>query len=341
MSEPSAGPARAKQAVWASRARFLGLLLVAMVVGAVLPQLITGDENAEEETPTGSVESQRVAAWALHEEGGPTYIAVFATGGKPSIALAVPAEVTINLPGQSLGTLAEAAATGDRELVEVALENLIGAPVDSIVLAPLSSIDQVIDDLGGVEVRDEAMTGAGVGDYLSDIPQDAAVDLPFLHWQDVLEAIIEVAPGSPGALPDPIGGFLAEEPDSFRALPVIDVGGGLLRPDQEGVAKLVSEHFIRVAADAVRLVVLNGVGTPGIGEEVARILVPRGFRLVSSGNANTFDLEVTQIIASSKGDIDAAERAKELLEAGEVSVGNQPAGLADVTVVVGRDFGGS
>ena len=340
MTEQESSPARKRRSTWSDRARFLGLILVALAVGTVLPQLIGDDEDPTEVVPDASVEAQRVAAWALHEEGGESYVAVFGTGGKPSIALAVPADVTINLPGQSLGTLAEAAATGDELLVEVAIENLIGAPVDGTVLAPLSSIESVIDDLGGVQIRDDSMTGADVGEYLSDIPRDAAVDLPFLHWQDVLEAIIEAAPGRSDALPDPIGGFLTEPPDSFRALPVIDIGGGLLRPDKEGVADLMREHFIPSAADAVRLVVLNGVGTPGIGEEVARILVPKGFRLVSSGNANTFDLEVTQIIASSRRDLVAAQRAMELLEAGEVSLGNQPAGLADVTVVVGHDFGG-
>jgi hypothetical protein len=119
---------------------------------------------------------------------------------------------------------------------------------------------------------------------------------------------------------------------------VVDIGGGLLRPDQDKVEELLSRYFVPTTADVVRLVVLNGVGTPGIGKQVAGILVPEGFRLVSSGNANTFDLEVTQIVASSRGDLKAAERARTLLGVGEISVGNQPAGLADVTVVVGRDF---
>jgi hypothetical protein len=341
MTDPAPEAARKRRAEWTSRARFIGLVLVALAVGTVIPQLIGEDESSTENPPGESVEAQRVAAWALHEEGGPSYMAVFATGGKPPLVLAVPADVTINLPGQNLGTLSEAAASGDEGLVEVALENLLGAPVDTTLLAPLSSLTQVVDDLGGLDVRDRDMSGADVDVYLSDVPAEAAIDLPFLRWQDVLEGIIRAAPARTEALPEPFGDFLAGPEPSFTALPVVDIGGGLLRPDRDGLAQLVSEHFIPAAADAVRLVVLNGVGTPGIGEEVARILVPKGFTLMSSGNANTFDLEVTQIIASSRGDIEAAERAMTLLGAGEVSLGNQPAGLADVTVVVGRDFGGS
>jgi hypothetical protein len=341
LSDISPEAARNRRATWTARARFAGLVLVALAVGTVLPQLVGQDEPGTDSSLEGAVEAQDVLAWALHAEGGPTYISVFATGGKPSVALAVPAEVTINLPGQSLGTLADAAASGDPGLVEVALENLLEAPVDRILLAPLVSIGKVVDDLGGLRVRNRSMSGPQVVAHLSDVPAGGPVDQAFLRWQDVLDAVIGEGPGRPEALPAPLEEFLDEEPSSFRALPVVDIGGGLLRPDREGLAELLEAHFIRAATDAVRLVVLNGVGTPGIGEDVARILIPEGFRLVSSGNANTFRLEVTQIIASSRRDLGAAERARELLGAGEVSIGNQPTGLADVTVVVGRDFGGS
>ena len=85
--------------------------------------------------------------------------------------------------------------------------------------------------------------------------------------------------------------------------------------------------------------VLNGVGEPGIGEEMARILIPSGFRLMSSENANRFDDEVTTIVAASEEEIPSAERAQELLGAGQIRLGAQPQ-LTDVIVVVGRDFAG-
>lgn len=340
MTDPVPDPVRTRQAMWIARARFAGLVLVALAVGTVLPQLIDDDEADPGGVTTGSAEAQHVVAWALHAEGGRSYLAVLATGKKPPIVLAIPAEITINLPGQSLGTLADAAAAGDQGLMEVALENLLGAPVDQTLLAPLSSLATMVDDVGGIELQGRRSSGSDVGAYLTDVSDGAPPDQPFLRWQDVLEGLIR-AKGRPGAMPEPLRPVLAEQNPSLLALPVVDIGGGLLRPDQDALQPLVEEHLVLTTADAVRLVVLNGVGTPGIGEEVARVLVPEGFRLVSSGNANTFDLEVTQIIASSRGDLEAAERAKELLGAGEISLGNQPAGLADVTVVVGRDFGGS
>ena len=342
MRRATPDPARADRAAWVSRARVAGAVMVALAVGTVLPQLLTEEREDGAQSPTGSIRSQRVVAWVLHAEGGETYVAVFAAGARPAMVLAIPAPITINLPGQNLGTLAEAAATGDAGLVEVAIENLLGAPVDETVFEPLISISEAVDGLGGIEVRDRPFSGTDVSAYLSEIPADAPVDLSFLRWQDVLEGVIgTAAEEQPEGLPEPIRPMLAGTDPSLVALPVIDIGGGLLRPNQEGLEALVEERFVPATEALVRLVVLNGVGTPGIGKDVARILIPEGYRLVSSGNANTFDLEVTQIIASSREDLDAAERAQALLEAGEISLGNQPTGLADVTVVVGEDFGGS
>lgn len=341
MTDRPPDPARTQRSAWVSRARFGGLLLVALAVGMVLPQLLEREDSEEPQAPIGSVQSQEVVAWTLHAEGGETYVAVFAAGGRPAMVLAIPAAITINLPGQNLGTLAEAAAAGDPGLVEVAIENLLGAPVDESMLGPLSSLAGTLDGVGGIEVRDRPYSGADAFTYLSDIPEDASVDLAFLRWQDVLEGLIGAAAEDPTGLPEALRPLLDDTDPSLLGLPVVDIGGGLLRPNREDLQTLLDDRFVPPTDVLTRLVVLNGVGTPGIGKDVARILVPEGFSLVSSGNANTFDLEVTQIIASSREDLDAAERARSLLDAGEISLGNQPTGLADVTVVIGEDFGGS
>jgi LytR cell envelope-related transcriptional attenuator len=117
------------------------------------------------------------------------------------------------------------------------------------------------------------------------------------------------------------------------------IRAGLLRPDVRGVSGLVGERFVPVEGDATLLVVLNGVGEPGIGEEMARILIPSGLRLMSSENANRFDDEVTTIVAASEEDIPSAQQAQELLGAGQILLGAQPP-LSDVILAVGRGFSG-
>jgi hypothetical protein len=170
-------------------------------------------------------------------------------------------------------------------------------------------------------------------------------DERFLRWQDVLDALgrsVAARPEAVAAFPEGLHPVLAASssrlPD-LLSFPVIDIGAGVLRPDDEAVRDLISERFVQPGGDEVRLVVLNGVGEPGIGEEVARILIPNGFRLMSSENANRFDYKVTRIVAASEEDLPSAERARDLLGVGQILLGAQPQ-LTDVVVVVGRDFAG-
>jgi LytR cell envelope-related transcriptional attenuator len=126
-------------------------------------------------------------------------------------------------------------------------------------------------------------------------------------------------------------------------LPVTDRGSGIVVPDQEAVEALVAERFGGEASPAgkVRLVLLNGNGIPGIRAEVARVLVPEGFRVVESGNARSFDMPHTLIIASSDEVLPQARKARLLMGVGRLLMGEQPTGLADVTIVIGEDFGGA
>jgi hypothetical protein len=52
-------------------------------------------------------------------------------------------------------------------------------------------------------------------------------------------------------------------------------------------------------------------------------------------------VKTTTIIASTEEFLDEARLARELLGVGDVYLGEQPTGVADVSVVIGRDFGGA
>jgi hypothetical protein len=349
-SEPEAEVpvARRSRAGLARWARFAAFLVVAAVVGAVAPKVVpavlpgAGDDLA----PGAAPPEQLVVAWTVRLEEAPeaTFVAILASGVKPPVIVAVPADVTINVPGQGIGTVGEAAAGGDVGLVSVALENLVGVRMDGSVDSTTAELQAAVDALGTIEVADEPMAGAQVIQYLTIQQPGALPDERFLRWQDVLQGIREGVAANPAAVtgfPEPLRPVLAAgspEPMALYALPVVDLGAGLLRPDEEGLEAMVEDLFVPHAGDEVRIVVLNGVGRPGVGEEVARILVPEGYRLMSAGNANTFDVKETKIISSSEEDLAAAERARALLGVGRVFMGFQPAGLADLTIVVGQDF---
>jgi len=136
----------------------------------------------------------------------------------------------------------------------------------------------------------------------------------------------------------------------YDTLPVIpiDPGGGVqaFRVDAPKLTTVVD----RLLADSVppgvreggnRVLVLNGVGTPGLGEAVRAKIVPAGFVFVDSRNAPSFDVERTQILVREATTEAQAlgERVAKALGVPATGVARQDFGtVADVVVLVGADF---
>lgn len=350
-STPPPGPGRpepgrreeGERRVLARRLRLLALVAVSALVAAVSVHLWPFVTTDEVRAPGTVVAGPRVAAWTVWGEEGPggPFVAVLAAeGGNPPLAVAIPSDVVTSVPGQGLATVGEAAGEGDAVVVGTLVQNLLGTRVDASVATQLPGVGRIVDALGGVEVEGGPMDGQAVVRYLGRARPPVAL----FRWQEVLAAVVSAdAPSRTEAVPEGIRPMIGTGgPADVLALPTRDAGAGVIRPDDEAIASLVEEQFgARPGGYEIRLVVLNGNGRPGIGQEVARILVPEGFRVVASQNARTFDVQTTQIIASSGDDLPAAQRARRLLGTGDIRLGNQPAGLADVTVVVGHDFGGA
>ena len=88
------------------------------------------------------------------------------------------------------------------------------------------------------------------------------------------------------------------------------------------------------------VIVQNGSGAPGLGQDVAAVLLPLGFRVVLSQNADLFGYERTRVVANSDGAIADARRIKRALGVGRVRVSQVPSGIGDITIIVGEDFTG-
>jgi hypothetical protein len=90
------------------------------------------------------------------------------------------------------------------------------------------------------------------------------------------------------------------------------------------------------------VLVQNGVGTPGLGEQARHLLVDAGMRFVSGGNAATLGRDKTVVAIPSDGQRDrerGAAVAKALgLPDDAIAVGKDQPTLADVVVVLGEDF---
>lgn len=124
-----------------------------------------------------------------------------------------------------------------------------------------------------------------------------------------------------------------------------DTGGVTYRTSPEELQNLVAGTLAGSVptgggAEAVRVQVLNGVGTPGIGQEVDRRLEGAGFRIVLTDNARSFDFKDTRILVYREDEesMDAARRVQQRLGVGTIQISRQPQSVVDLTIVVGADF---
>jgi hypothetical protein len=135
------------------------------------------------------------------------------------------------------------------------------------------------------------------------------------------------------------------EDRTLALLPVRQVGVGgseLYQVDGDEVRKFLAETVgaQAVSGREVRVQILNGNGSPGVGQLVAERLGGEGFRVILSGNARRLNYRETLVITydrSSKG-VGLAEKTRDLIGVGEVQVAAQSQGIVDLTIVVGKDF---
>lgn len=361
--EPAPAPARPKKTRRRIRLRrprplpvLVGVLVVALVAGGwfAYDRLFRDDAlPGDEIVGPGAVGEQAVATWSVADPSDPdaAFLAVVAAGpSKTPIVLGIPAYAVTYTPGYGDGAIADVLASGDAALAAGAVENVLGVRVDASTHTDLGGLAAAVDGVGGIRLDGRVRSGDQAVDYLLKGGSGAvSAEFRFLRWLEVATGILAAADGRVDALApldEPVARVVAAAGSGGAEtleLPVVDIGSGLARPDVEATKELVGKWFVPTALTTreVRLAVMNGVGTPGIAPRVSRILIPSGFKLVSSVNAPTFDWEETQIVATSKEFLPEAELAHELLGTGKVYVDRHPSNLVDVTVIVGSDFGGS
>ncbi|MGA2395159.1 MAG: LCP family protein [Candidatus Lustribacter sp.] len=113
-----------------------------------------------------------------------------------------------------------------------------------------------------------------------------------------------------------------------------------------------ADALAAVKPSDLRIDVRNGSGVPGLGAKLAAELRRDGYVINSVGNADSFDYDTTQIRASARTPL-AGERVRSDMHLAEATVTPvpEPSGsaavtatpgkataLADVTVVIGRDY---
>jgi hypothetical protein len=266
----------------------------------------------------------------------------------------VPFDLSLTVPGQGDVAAPEVAAL-DPEAVRVAVSNTFGAWAAHVAVLDLDGLAAVVDRGGELRVRvpgfyvtDAGNLGPGAarltGEQVAALlaVQDEGGEA---RWAAVVQALLQRPvrlAQDDLALSDGLAGVrrvLREARGAAVAtFPTTSVAGSVTVPLQPDFDRAVSQRF--GVPTPTPVIVQNGAGTPGLGEGVAAAVLPLGFRVVLSQNADVFGYERTRIIANSDDALADARRIRRALGVGRVGVSQVPSGLGDITIIVGEDFAG-
>ena len=137
---------------------------------------------------------------------------------------------------------------------------------------------------------------------------------------------------------------------TYDVLPGQSIGGGgptvSYQVDDTKLADVVRNDFAGSVPFGVtvgarpRIRLLNGNGSPEIGQKAAAMLVPAGLRIEFTGNADNFNYRSTKIViyGDDAATLALGQEIRNLLGVGTVEVGTRADSVQDVTVVLGKDF---
>ncbi len=314
------------------------LVFVAVLATVGTGALLIARERARTEPGVTPPATSGLAVLVVRTDRGSVPVVVGSTGFGRSGALVVPPAALLVIPGQGESSVRDALELPSGQPAS-AVGNLLGVWIEDHATIEADRLAAIADEVGGVPIGGDLVDGRGVAGMFE---ASAAGDVAGV--QIVMEALLsaDVAWSStdltdadrPGAL---IGMLEAASGAEVVRLEAEEVASGVLRASPEQVSAALVEAFGGPAEQSVPVIVLNGNGVPGIGEAAAERLLPGGFRIAVSQNASDFDHPETLIVVGSPDDVGLAERVRDLLGVGSVSV-SVGSGIAPVTVVIGKDF---
>jgi hypothetical protein len=266
----------------------------------------------------------------------------------------VPFDLMFTVPGEGEVMASDVAGLG-AETVRVAVSNTFGAWAEHVAVMDLEGLSDVVDRSEGirVEVPGSYATEAGnLGPGAARLTGEQVVALLSVEedgaearWASVVQALLRGRVrlgGEDLAETDGIAGvrrvLRGARGAAIAAFPTLTVAGSVTVPLQPELDRQVARLF--GSRTPVPVIVQNGSGAPGLGQDVAAVLLPLGFRVVLSQNADLFGYERTRVVANSDGAITDARRIKRALGVGRVRVSQVPSGIGDITIIVGEDFTG-
>jgi LytR cell envelope-related transcriptional attenuator len=339
----------------AVRRRMSVLVLVAMLGVAGIVFLLTRGSGSGTKPKAASVgPPPSTVVWAVNT-GTQSFAAVVSNpGGLAPVAVVIPDQTLVDIPGGP-STVGEAAA--EPGLLVAAAQATLNRRVDHYLLMNDLDLAGLVDRIGPIEVQtDESFVWSGRafgpgpvrvtgGPVIAYLESGTELDRTS-RWESVLTGIFSARPeaqGWSGSLGTTDSAqavrelLLAAHQAAVLEVPTAPSEGGGLLADPQDVEEFVEGHLGRAASPLVRVVVLSAGGRRGHVLAIATRLATQGFRVVAAQQARA-ELALTQIVASDESFLPKAAQVQAILGVGSVYVGPESSGVADITIVVGKDF---
>ncbi len=360
-------------------AGFLAIIFAGLLIGsggrlsAVFPFL-----KRVEEAPAYKEPKERVTTLLLGTNSSSvietTEVLMLATYDPKKDRLDVisaPKNTLVDIPGHNVAEIGQAYSLGKMSLTIATVEFLFGVPIDHYIKADKRSLQTFIDDVEGVNIQGKTYSGKGSVEYASIQDEETQVD-KIKREQELLKAVLEKAKSADAQskMPKIISQIkplistdmgtkeltnmallitkLDEKNVKTRIIPTKEVtlqGKIQYQPDKKQLETLVNKVFgpdrwKGGSKGDLRIRVLNGVGEPGVANEVARLMIENGYKVIDVKNADKFDYAETQLIiySTKSSDMVKANKVKSILSVGKIILNNLPQDVADMTIIIGTDF---
>lgn len=327
----------------------VGVLVLAAVVSGGDEQPSAGGGASD---PSGTVLNSTMMVFQVRGTTAPMMAIVGARTDEHAAGIVpIPQDLTIIAPGQGEATATEVAALPGPS-VQIALSNLAGSWLPTYAVLTLGGVADVVDRAGGLRLTltetyptklgplgpgTVTLSGAQVKAFLAGTTDDAGtrwelVSLAWLANPPNIDAA-DVAEGDAEGASAILSG--ARDAQVIE-IPTKSVSGTIQVPDYGAFDAVMAQSF--GLSTPTPAIVQNGSGVPGVGEAVGARIIPEGFRITLSQNAQSFDIAATDVFANGEDNEDDARRARRALGVGHVRVSQVTSGIGDITIVVGKDF---
>jgi hypothetical protein len=229
---------------------------------------------------------------------------------KRVLGIAIPAGAFVEVPGQGFERIAESYLLGPA-VSKDAVTNYLGVPFQRYVVVDDGAYQSLLKNQDVGQILDRAVK----------------TDLPDAEKAEFRAYFTSVKPKDVWIVPLPVKAVSVGDQQYFE-------------PQRDQVADLLLQWW-GVRADqrksSPRVIVYNGVGTPGIAGKAAQQLIRKGFQVVDSGNAPEFGYKTTLVLLYHGTEADA-KGVRDTLGVGEIKVQSAPQAIADIIVIIGEDY---